>query len=295
MRASPVQSPLQACGASPARGASVDLSSTKRQPPHKAGPTLEILISGACELLFLGVAAHAAVDGANRLAQVDPKGVHFKGLINAVLRRIAREGADVVARQDAERLNTPDWLWTRWLENYGEVRASRHCQSAFCRPGARPYAEARDDPYSDITGALALAPGRLRIEHAGRVEELPVLPKGDGGFRLRSFASRAVAGQRRGCTGDRSLRRAGRQDGSIGRGRRKTSPPLIFHPIGSAESRKTSSGSAFLLSSSPQMRTTGARKHLRAASFWTHPARRRAPFGGIPISLAQSRSRPVPE
>jgi len=46
---------------------------------------------------------------------------------------------------------------------------------------------------------------------------------------------------------------------------------LIFHPIGSAESRKTSSGSAFLLSSSPQMRTTGARKHLRAASFWTQP------------------------
>jgi len=83
----------------------------KTPPPHKAGPTLEILISGACELLFLGVAAHAAVDGANRLAQVDPKGVHFKGLINAVLRRIAREGADVVARQDAERLNTPDWLW----------------------------------------------------------------------------------------------------------------------------------------------------------------------------------------
>ncbi len=80
------------------------------KPPaeHKAGTTLEILLAGACELLFLGVAAHAAVDGANRLAQDDAKAVHFKPLINAVLRRISREGEGVAALQDAERLNTPD-------------------------------------------------------------------------------------------------------------------------------------------------------------------------------------------
>src|ERR1044071_2374904 len=71
----------------------------KAPPPHKAGPTLEILIAGACELLFLNVAPHAAVDAANRLAQGDTKSIHFKALINAVLRRIAREGAAVAAAQ----------------------------------------------------------------------------------------------------------------------------------------------------------------------------------------------------
>ncbi|HWE05628.1 MAG TPA: transcription antitermination factor NusB, partial [Rhizomicrobium sp.] len=30
-------------------------------PPHRAGASLEILLAGACELLFLGVPAHAAV------------------------------------------------------------------------------------------------------------------------------------------------------------------------------------------------------------------------------------------
>ena len=64
----------------------------KPPPPHKAGPALEILYAGACELLFLDVAPHAAVDGANRLAQADNKAVHFKPLINAVLRRVSREG-----------------------------------------------------------------------------------------------------------------------------------------------------------------------------------------------------------
>src|SRR3954470_23820392 len=55
--------------------------------PHKSGAATEILILGACELLILGVAAHAAVDAANRLAAADNKAVHFKALINAVLRR----------------------------------------------------------------------------------------------------------------------------------------------------------------------------------------------------------------
>jgi 16S rRNA (cytosine967-C5)-methyltransferase len=95
----------------------------KPPPPHKAGPAIEILLMGACELLFLNVAPHAAVDGANRLAQSDDKAVHFKPLINAVLRRVAREGAGVVAAQDAAKLDTPDWLWSRWVGAYGEDAA----------------------------------------------------------------------------------------------------------------------------------------------------------------------------
>ena len=92
----------------------------KLPPPHKAGPAIEIMLMGACELVFLDVAPHAAVDGANRLAQADNKAVHFKPLINAVLRRVAREGKEAVAGQDAPRLDTPDWLWARWNAAYGE-------------------------------------------------------------------------------------------------------------------------------------------------------------------------------
>jgi 16S rRNA (cytosine967-C5)-methyltransferase len=92
----------------------------KLPPPHKAGPAIEIMLMGACELVFLDVAPHAAVDGANRLAQADNKAVHFKPLINAVLRRVAREGKEAIAKQDAARLNTPDWLWARWNAAYGE-------------------------------------------------------------------------------------------------------------------------------------------------------------------------------
>src|SRR5690349_1870701 len=46
--------------------------------PHKAGAASEILLLGACELLILKVAPHAAVDAANQLAAKDNKAVHFK-------------------------------------------------------------------------------------------------------------------------------------------------------------------------------------------------------------------------
>jgi 16S rRNA (cytosine967-C5)-methyltransferase len=87
--------------------------------PHKAGPAMEILLLGTCELLILKGAAHAAVDAANNLAAADNKAVHFKSLINAVLRRVSREGESVRSERDTTRLNTPDWLWTRWSAQYG--------------------------------------------------------------------------------------------------------------------------------------------------------------------------------
>ena len=159
----------------------------KAPPPHKAGPTLEILIAGACELLFLNVAPHAAVDAANRLAQADSKAVHFKALINAVLRRIAREGTNVTAKQDEAALNTPDWLWPRWIEHYGEntarAIAAAHLEIppldlTFQRHAAPPVrnGESRQSPdglYTEFEDATLLAPGRLRLKHAGRVEDLP--------------------------------------------------------------------------------------------------------------------------
>src|SRR5476649_1678750 len=86
--------------------------------PHKAGTASEILLLGACELLVLKVAAHAAVDAANELAAKDAKAVHFKPLINAVLRKIAKEGEAVLSGLDRERLSPPDWLWTRWATQY---------------------------------------------------------------------------------------------------------------------------------------------------------------------------------
>jgi 16S rRNA (cytosine967-C5)-methyltransferase len=146
----------------------------KLPAPHRSGPTIEILLAGACELLFLDVAAHAAVDGANRLAQADNKAVHFKPLINAVLRRVAREGRDALAKQDAPRLNTPDWLWMRWSAAYGEETARAiahaHLKQAPLDIVAKSVAPA---------GANRLFDNVWRFPDGARVEALPGFAQGE--------------------------------------------------------------------------------------------------------------------
>ncbi len=137
--------------------------------PHRAGAALEILMMGICELLFLKVAAHAAVDAANDLAARDSKAKHFKPLINAVLRRVTREGESAIAKQDAPRLNTADWLWPRWCETYGEA-ATRAMATAHLVP---PPLDIMTKAAVEIPGAVRLPGNVLRLGESARVEDLP--------------------------------------------------------------------------------------------------------------------------
>ena len=146
----------------------------KPLPPHKTGMAMEILLLGAAELLILKGAAHAGVDAANKLASADNKAVHFKPLINAVLRRISKEGEEVRAKLDAPRLNTPDWLWQRWSGQYGED-ATRTIAQAH-------QSEAPLD--ISLKESAALSPGvplfgaSHRVAEQGRVEEMPGFAEG---------------------------------------------------------------------------------------------------------------------
>jgi 16S rRNA (cytosine967-C5)-methyltransferase len=83
-------------------------------------PRIEtILMVGAAQILWLDVPDHAAVDLAVRLAQADKRGARYIGLVNAVLRRITRDGAAMIADADTTTLDTPAWLMTRWTAHYG--------------------------------------------------------------------------------------------------------------------------------------------------------------------------------
>ncbi len=168
--------------------------------PHRAGATLEILLAGACELLFLNVPSHAAVDGANRLAAADPKARHFKGLINAVLRRVAREGQALLDGQDAARLNTPDWLWQRWCDAYGEPCARkialRHGELAPLDIHGKPL-------FAGFPAATALPGSVWRLDPGTRVESLDGFD--DGLWWVQDFAATLPSRLLGGISGARVL------------------------------------------------------------------------------------------
>src|SRR3954465_8781325 len=91
--------------------------------PSDAPRVETVLLIGAAQILFLDVPDHAAVDLSVRLVQADRRAAKYPGLINAVPRRVAREGNDVIAALDPVPLDTPDWLFARWRATYGDATA----------------------------------------------------------------------------------------------------------------------------------------------------------------------------
>ena len=93
----------------------------RRPLPKRALTPRNILRLGAAQILFLETPAHAAVSETTDLAS--GKNKTFRGLTNAVLRRIAEAGPELLEGQSAARQNTPEWLWQSWRKSYGSETA----------------------------------------------------------------------------------------------------------------------------------------------------------------------------
>jgi 16S rRNA (cytosine967-C5)-methyltransferase len=140
--------------------------------PDPQGFARDLLRLGTVQLVFLGSAPHAAVNSAVDLAA--PAGVaHLKGLLNAVLRRIATEGAALAAAQDAERLLLPDWLWQSWNAAYGEAAARRSAAMLLLPPPLDLSVKSDAAGWAERLGADLLPTGTVRLAESLRVSELP--------------------------------------------------------------------------------------------------------------------------
>ena len=143
----------------------------ERPLPRAAKGVGPVLALGVCQLLFLKTPAHAAVDTSVDLAARRGLDAHKK-LVNAVLRRLSREGEALAAAQDAPRLNTPDWLWRSWSETYGEATCRAIAEAHLSEPPL-DLSVARDaDSWAAKLGARVLPTGTLRLDGAGSVAEL---------------------------------------------------------------------------------------------------------------------------
>ncbi len=138
-------------------------------------PVLHVLRLMAAELVFAGTAPHAAVDLAVRLARQGRGGAGLAGMVNAVGHRLAKEGADLAAAQDAARLCTPGWLWGRLSSDWG-TSAARAIATAHLS-GAPIDLTPRDPPGAGALaaplGAALLPTGTLRLAQRPQISALP--------------------------------------------------------------------------------------------------------------------------
>ncbi|WP_246505122.1 RsmB/NOP family class I SAM-dependent RNA methyltransferase [Microvirga antarctica] len=139
---------------------------------------LHLLAIGAAQILFLDIPDHAAVDTAVQLAQGDYKLKFAGGLINAVLRRVARE-REAILKSPAAFLDTPDWLEDRWVAHYGEDVA-RQIAEAHRAPASVDLSVKGDAAlWAERLGGVLLPTGSVRLVERVPIRELPGYAEGE--------------------------------------------------------------------------------------------------------------------
>lgn len=167
--------------------------------PEKSGTLYPILLSAAAQLIVLDTPPHAAIDLAVTLAQYDPRAARYAKLVNAVLRRVAADGKAIAAGLDAARVNTPDWLWSRWTTYWGEDRARKIANAHLAEPPLDLTVKSEPALWAEKLSGRVLPTGSVRLQPKGRIEDLPGFKEGawwvqDVGASLPARLLRDVAG-----------------------------------------------------------------------------------------------------
>lgn len=133
-----------------------------------------LLVTGAAQMLWLDTPPHAAVSAAVELAGERADSRKLKGLINAVLRKVAKDGPARLART-TPRDNLPAWMRDSWRAAYGPARLGRIADALTRTP---PLDLTLRDPaetqvWAKRLDARILPSGSLRREQIGDVTRLP--------------------------------------------------------------------------------------------------------------------------
>ncbi|MFT0861324.1 16S rRNA (cytosine(967)-C(5))-methyltransferase RsmB [Ancylobacter sp. G4_0304] len=137
-----------------------------------------ILLAGAAQILMMDVPDHAAVATSVSLASENAATAGFKGLINAVLRRIAREGAAVLAALPEPPLDLPLWMVEGWSAAYGAEEGLRIARALGTEAPLDITVKSDPQGWAERLGGRLLPTGSIRLPEAGNITALPGFDEG---------------------------------------------------------------------------------------------------------------------
>ena len=146
--------------------------------PTDAPRAQSALLIGAAQILWMDVPDHAAVDLSVRLVQSDRRAAKYAGLVNAVLRRCAREGQPLIEEVKAERLDVAPWLLQRWIAHYGETVAHDIATAIGHEPSLDITVKSDIEQWATRLHGETLPTGSVRTLLQGSVTMLPGFSEG---------------------------------------------------------------------------------------------------------------------
>ncbi|WKA28863.1 RsmB/NOP family class I SAM-dependent RNA methyltransferase [Bradyrhizobium roseum] len=141
--------------------------------PTDAPRAQSALLIGAAQILWMDVPDHAAVDLSVRLVQSDRRAAKYAGLVNAVLRRCAREGQPLIDEIKSQNLDIPPWLLARWIAAYGETTAREMALAIGHEPSLDITVKSDAAQWASRLHGEALPTGSVRTLLQGSVTMLP--------------------------------------------------------------------------------------------------------------------------
>lgn len=146
--------------------------------PTDAPRAQSALLIGAAQILWMDVPDHAAVDLSVRLVQSDRRAAKYAGLINAVLRRCAREGEGLIDEVKSQSLDLPPWLMARWNAHYGEATAHQMASAISHEPSLDLTVKSDTEQWATRLHGETLQTGTVRTLLQGSVTMLPGFTEG---------------------------------------------------------------------------------------------------------------------
>jgi len=141
--------------------------------PTDAPRAQSALLIGAAQILWMDVPDHAAVDLSVRLVQSDRRAAKYAGLVNAVLRRCAREGQPLIDEVKSQTLDIPAWLLARWTAHYGEGVAREIALAIGHEPSLDITVKSDPEQWASRLHGEILPTGSVRTLLQGSVKMLP--------------------------------------------------------------------------------------------------------------------------
>jgi 16S rRNA (cytosine967-C5)-methyltransferase len=155
--------------------------------PEQRGALSHILRVAAAQLLVLATPAHAAISLAVEQTRADRYARRFDRLTNAVLRRVANDGAARLAALQGPTLNIPAWRYAGWVKAYGAETARRIAEASLAEAPLDLSVKSEPEAWAERLGGKVLATGSVRLEASGRIEDLPGF--GDGAWWVQDAAA----------------------------------------------------------------------------------------------------------
>ena len=130
-------------------------------PPQAAAVELALAL-GITQLDYARVPDHAAVATSVGILE-NSKFSRYRGLVNAILRRCAKERAQRAASPLPPLTNFPDWLQAAWIDAYGVESANAFAAVLLLQPPLDVTVFDDAAAFAAATGGVVLPGGTVRL------------------------------------------------------------------------------------------------------------------------------------